>query len=100
MKPRIFSSCLPLMVGKLVMKKRRVWRILSYLSTPCKMPLFIVWNMRWNFIIIMPAVLLNMNHSPGSLLSFFQVRVIWCTLNRQRADSELKNDVKIWTYVE
>ena len=56
--------------------------------------------MRWNSIIIMPAALLNTNHSPVSLLNSFQVRVIWCTLNRQRVDGESKNDIKIWMYVE
>jgi hypothetical protein len=28
-----------------VMRERRVWRILSCLSTPCEMPSFIVWMM-------------------------------------------------------
>jgi hypothetical protein len=31
------------MVGKLVMRERRVWRILRCMSTPCGMQSFIVW---------------------------------------------------------
>jgi hypothetical protein len=33
------------MVGKLVMRERRVWRILSCTSTPYDMQSFIVWMM-------------------------------------------------------
>jgi hypothetical protein len=31
------------MVGKLVMRERRVWRILTYLSTACEVQSLIVW---------------------------------------------------------
>jgi hypothetical protein len=33
------------MVGRLVTRERRVWRILSCMSTPCEMQSFIVWMM-------------------------------------------------------
>jgi len=33
------------MAGKLVIRERRVWRILSCMSTPCDMQSFIVWMM-------------------------------------------------------
>ena len=29
----------------MVMKERRVWRILSCMSTPCEMQSFVVWKM-------------------------------------------------------
>jgi hypothetical protein len=33
------------MVGKLVMRERRIWRILSYMSMPWNMQSFIIWIM-------------------------------------------------------
>jgi hypothetical protein len=44
-KVRTFASSILWMVGKSVVRERRVWRILSCLSTPCEMPSFIVWMM-------------------------------------------------------
>ena len=41
-KARTFLSSLSSMVGKLVMKERRVWRILNCMSTPCEMQSFVV----------------------------------------------------------
>jgi hypothetical protein len=44
-KVRTFASSILWMVGKSVVRERRVWRILSCLSTPCEMLSFIVWMM-------------------------------------------------------